>query len=297
MPSAAKKLGSFTMTRAGKSMPMQAKKLVDRGRDDETAARIRARAPEELRLLEALLFAAGEPLDESDAWRAAAGRRRRASDALARLQAEYATRGVNLVQIGKQVDLPHRQRSVLAADQGDGRNAQAVARRDRDARHHRLSPAGDARRDRGHPRRRDRHGHARRAAQDRLDPAARPPQGAGPAADLRHHRGIPVAFRAGGGRRSAGPRRTQGRRACSRATCRRASPCRCRRTTPRCARTRIRWSRAISILAWRRRRSAPREVATAREVNREPDRALRRQRFAALQARLKRVGAAWPRAG
>ena len=56
--------------------------------------------PEELRLLEALLFAAGEPLDE-----ATLGARlpegANIKEALARLQAEYAARGVNLVRIGK----------------------------------------------------------------------------------------------------------------------------------------------------------------------------------------------------
>ncbi len=56
--------------------------------------------PEELRLLEALLFAAGQPLDE------AALARRLPNDvdvkaALAALKAEYATRGVNLVRVGK----------------------------------------------------------------------------------------------------------------------------------------------------------------------------------------------------
>ena len=56
--------------------------------------------PEELRLLEALLFAADGPLDEATL-------KRPLSDsvdlkaALAMLQAEYATRGVNLVRIGK----------------------------------------------------------------------------------------------------------------------------------------------------------------------------------------------------
>ena len=56
--------------------------------------------PEELRLLEALLFAAGEPLDE-------AMLARRLPDgvnvktALAQLRDEYATRGVNLVRVGK----------------------------------------------------------------------------------------------------------------------------------------------------------------------------------------------------
>jgi segregation and condensation protein B len=56
--------------------------------------------PEALRLLEALLFAASEPLDE-----AMLARRLPdgvdLKDALARLKAEYATRGVNLVRIGR----------------------------------------------------------------------------------------------------------------------------------------------------------------------------------------------------
>jgi segregation and condensation protein B len=56
--------------------------------------------PEELRLLEALLFAAGEPLDE-----AALARRLpngvNVKNTLAQLRDEYATRGVNLVRVGK----------------------------------------------------------------------------------------------------------------------------------------------------------------------------------------------------
>lgn len=54
--------------------------------------------PEELRLLEAMLFAAAEPLDE----KTLAARLRDGVDvglALRRLQAEYAPRGVNLVKI------------------------------------------------------------------------------------------------------------------------------------------------------------------------------------------------------
>ena len=55
---------------------------------------------DELRLLEALLFAASEPLDEPTLVRALPdGVDVKA--ALASLQAEYATRGVNLVRIGK----------------------------------------------------------------------------------------------------------------------------------------------------------------------------------------------------
>ena len=87
-------------------MPSAAKKLVivhsdgpapgsPRDSSHEPAVR-----PEELRLLEALLFAAGEPLDE-----AVLARRLPdgvdVKDTLALLKAEYAMRGVNLVRIGK----------------------------------------------------------------------------------------------------------------------------------------------------------------------------------------------------
>ncbi|MDP2411746.1 MAG: SMC-Scp complex subunit ScpB [Pseudolabrys sp.] len=59
-----------------------------------------AARPDELRLLEALLFAAGEPLDEATLSRPLpVGVNLK--QALAALQAEYATRGVNLVKIGR----------------------------------------------------------------------------------------------------------------------------------------------------------------------------------------------------
>ena len=59
----------------------------------ETVAR-----PEELRLLEALLFASAEPIDQATlAKRMPDGVD--IKDALAQLQAEYATRGVNLVRV------------------------------------------------------------------------------------------------------------------------------------------------------------------------------------------------------
>ena len=80
-------------------MPSAAKKLAIVPKDEPPPPDTAARA-EELRLLEALLFAAGEPLDE-----ATLGRRLPdgvdLKDALARLKAEYASRGVNLVRIGK----------------------------------------------------------------------------------------------------------------------------------------------------------------------------------------------------
>src|SRR5262249_26091106 len=56
--------------------------------------------PEELRLLEALLFAASEPVDE----KALGERMPEGVDvraALRRLQTEYAPRGVNLVHVGR----------------------------------------------------------------------------------------------------------------------------------------------------------------------------------------------------
>ena len=46
-----------------------------------------------------------------------------------------------------------------------------------------------------------------------------------------------------------------------------ASRCRCRPTIRRCATTRTRWSRAISISGWRRRRSAPRNRPLRQDVN------------------------------
>src|SRR5476651_400557 len=88
-----------------KSMPSAAKKLAIVQNNEpapevvQAAQEPTARA-EELRLLEALLFAASVPLDEPTL-------KRRLPDgvdvkeALARLQAEYAMRGVNLVRVGK----------------------------------------------------------------------------------------------------------------------------------------------------------------------------------------------------
>jgi segregation and condensation protein B len=66
--------------------------------DDEPDDAVQPRA-EELRLLEAMLFASAEPLDEKSlAARMPQGTNVR--EALVRLQEEYATRGVNLLRIG-----------------------------------------------------------------------------------------------------------------------------------------------------------------------------------------------------
>jgi segregation and condensation protein B len=96
--------------------------------------------PEELRLLEALLFASAEPIDQATlAKRMPDGVDVKA--ALAQLQAEYAPRGVNLVRVANKWTFPHRRRSVVADDARKHGDAAAVAGRHRGARDHRLSPA------------------------------------------------------------------------------------------------------------------------------------------------------------
>ena len=90
--------------------------------------------------------------------------------------------------------------------------APPVARRDRDAGDHRLSRAGQPRRDRGDPRRADLQGHARRADGGGLGAHRRPPRGAGPAAALCDDAGVPDPFRPRLAPRPAGHRRSQGRR-------------------------------------------------------------------------------------
>jgi segregation and condensation protein B len=81
-----------------KSMPSAAKKLVV-VQNNEPAPDPAARA-EELRLLEALLFASREPIDEATLARHLPNGVN-VKDALAQLKAEYATHGVTLMKIGK----------------------------------------------------------------------------------------------------------------------------------------------------------------------------------------------------
>src|SRR5258708_14822285 len=77
-------------------MSSLAKRVIMPSEEPDSASEVR---PEELRLLEAMLFASAEPLDEA----ALAARLPADVDlpaALARLQEDYAVRGVNLVRIG-----------------------------------------------------------------------------------------------------------------------------------------------------------------------------------------------------
>src|SRR5262245_43992562 len=78
--------------------PEMEQELTEDPNQGEEDAAIESR-PEELRLVEALLFAASEPLDEKTlGHHLPEGMDVRA--ALKRLQVEYAPRGVNLVHIG-----------------------------------------------------------------------------------------------------------------------------------------------------------------------------------------------------
>jgi segregation and condensation protein B len=77
-------------------MGLAERKMIEPDDEPEQAAAVR---PDELRLLEAMLFASAEPLDEA----AMAARMPAGVDlpaALVRLQEEYAPRGVNLVRVG-----------------------------------------------------------------------------------------------------------------------------------------------------------------------------------------------------
>jgi segregation and condensation protein B len=85
-------------------MPSVAKKLVIVNDNEENPTEGTASRPEELRLIEALLFAAAEPLDEATlAKHLPQGVDVRRS--LDLLKAEYASRGVNLVKVGKKWSL------------------------------------------------------------------------------------------------------------------------------------------------------------------------------------------------
>ena len=113
----------------------------------------RVASPEDVRIAEAMVFASAEPLEESSI----AARLSDGADVAAvmeELRRLYAGRGVNLVRVAPALDVPDRARPLLAARARRGGKAQAFARRDRDARHRRLSSAGDPRGHRGDPRRR-----------------------------------------------------------------------------------------------------------------------------------------------
>ncbi len=130
---------------------------------------------EHLRIVEAILFASAEPL----APEVIAARMPSNADVprlLHELQALYAGHGVNLVRIAgwafrtaEDLGFLLRRDTVGAAPPDPRRAGNPL--------HHRLSPAGDPRRDRGDPRRRDVEGNPRRSFGDRLGSHARPAAG------------------------------------------------------------------------------------------------------------------------
>ena len=159
-------------------MASLAEKRQDEAEDHSADAQAR---PEELRLLEALLFASTEPLDQATL----AKRMPDGVDikvALAQLQADYASRGVNLVRVANKWTF-----------RTAGDLSWLMTRESTETR--RLS----------------------RAAIEMLAiiayhqpvtraeiEAARPPQDSGAPADIWDHRSLPVAVQPGSAHRSAG---------------------------------------------------------------------------------------------
>ena len=166
---------------------------------------------EAVRMAEAIVFASAEPVSEKQlAARLPDGINIAA--AMADLQQIYARRGVNLVRVGDAWAFRTAGDLAFLMSRDTRSATQAVARGARSAGDHRLPPAGDARRDRGHQRRRNLERHARHAAGNGMGAHARPPQNARPSRHLRHDRDLPRPFRAGGNPRSSRHGGTEGRR-------------------------------------------------------------------------------------
>jgi segregation and condensation protein B len=149
---------------------------------------------EELRILEALSFAAEEPLDEKTlAARLPAGSDLRGL--LVQLQKEYAPRGVNLVRVGGKWSL--RTASDLAwlltrETVVTKKLSRAAVETLAIVAYHQPVTRAEIEDIRGVTTSKGTLDVL--LARDRLDPAARPPQGARPAGDVRNHRGVHVPF-------------------------------------------------------------------------------------------------------
>ena len=140
---------------------------------------------EQLRILEALLFAAAEPLAEAYL----AGHLKSDDDVTALLEELQGFLRQPRHQPdarGRQVGVSHGRGSGLSAGAPRHRAAPSVQGGHGDAGHHRLPPAGDARRDRGNPRRGGLGRHHRRADGGELGAPARSPPRSGPADHLWH---------------------------------------------------------------------------------------------------------------
>ena len=180
-------------------MSLATRKIMPR-EEPEQSAEIRA---EELRLLEAMLFASTEPLAEKDlAARLPEGTDLRA--ALERLQADYAARGVNLVRINSKwtfrtaTDLSW----LLSKETTEKRKlSRAAIETLAIIAYHQPVTRTEIEELRGVS---TSAGSVDVLLGDRLDSSTRTAQVAGPPGDLWHDRNLPVAFRPRRGRRSAG---------------------------------------------------------------------------------------------
>ena len=136
--------GDNGVTRRPSAMSLATRKIMPRN-EPEQSAEVR---PEELRLLEAMLFASAEPISEKDlAARLPEGTN--LAGALERLREDYANRGVNLVRIdGKWTFRTATDLSWLLSKETTEKRKLSRAAIETLC-DHRLSPAGDAQRDRG----------------------------------------------------------------------------------------------------------------------------------------------------
>ena len=178
--------------------------------DDEPDNIAQTRA-EELRLLEAMLFASAEPLDE----KSLAARLPQGIDvhaALVRLQEEYAARGVNLVRIGGKWTFrtANDLSWLLSKETVETRKlSRAAIETLAIIAYHQPVTRAEIEELRGVSTSK---GSVDVLLETGWIPPARPAQIPGTAAELRHQRGLPVAFWPGRGRRSAWARGAQGRR-------------------------------------------------------------------------------------
>jgi chromosome segregation and condensation protein ScpB len=168
--------------------------------DDEPDNAVQPRA-EELRLLEAMLFASADPLDEKSlAARLPQGTNVR--EALVRLQEEYATRGVNLLRIGGKWTFrtANDLSWLLSKETVETRKlSRAAIETLAIIAYHQPVTRAEIEELRGVS--------TSKGSVDVLLETGWIPR---PTIDLRHERGVPVALRAGRGRRFAGARRAQG---------------------------------------------------------------------------------------
>ena len=191
--------------------------------------------------------------------RCACPRASTSTELLSELQTAYAGRGVNAAPRRRSLGVPHRGGSRLRAQARSGGAEEALARgasrRSPSIAYHQPATRAEIEEVRG---RADLQGHARRAAGDRLDQAARPAAHARPACHFRHDAGLPRPFRPGIDRRPARACRPQGGRADRELPPSTEETPAAGRRAPSSTRTRIRWSWISPALPGARQRRAAR---------------------------------------